>query len=158
MVLVGLTALLLPVLSMPSASAAPNTNRYTIRVRTGCGSGAGTDNWVMAKLVGTHGSTNFFSLEKSFNNDFERCDTDSYLWSDLPQSDIGQITHVEITTIATVLGAADKWQFGWASVYEDREGGTNYGWTGWQCHWFGKNDIRTYKLNTGSPGGTSSCS
>ena len=64
--------------------------KYTVKVKTGSGRGAGTDAKVKLNIIGTKGQSRFRALQnKWYKNDFEKGSEDSF---NITSADLGEIT------------------------------------------------------------------
>ena len=104
---------------------------YKIIMQTGDVSGAGTDGDVKVSLAGQGNSqSQWFTLDKSWYNDFERGDLDGYTVE--PNTGLGELTSLYVEMDGNKPG--DAWYLDWVIV---QELGTDKKWKGTPPnHWF----------------------
>lgn len=121
--------------------------QYNLIIKTGDVSGAGTDANVQVSLAGQGNlQSQWFDLDKSWYNDFERADQDGYIVE--PNKGLGELTALFVQMDMSGLGAA--WYLDWIIV---EEVGTEKKWRGEPpYHWF---DVE-YSTDDSGPKNTTS--
>ena len=105
--------------------------QYNITIKTGDVHGAGTDGDVEVSLCGqSNMQSSWFNLDKSWYNDFERNDCDTYTID--VNNYLGEISYICVNLKEKMAG--DAWYLDWVEV---EEAGTNNIWYGEpKNHWF----------------------